>query len=120
VALGSESEPVRTPEAVGVDAQGHTVVLASDRTWYYDGPDTRSSVSYALLRSDPGGAFSRFGPNRLVSTDIGAISVTLAVGIMAGNAVGTRVLEGLSKEAFRRLLLGAPLLAAIELLVTAV
>lgn len=45
-------------------------------------------------------------------------SVTLAVGIMAGNALGTRVLAGLSKEAFRRLLLGTLLVAAIELVMT--
>ena len=43
-------------------------------------------------------------------------ALTLAVGVVAGNALGARVLERLSQEAFRRLLLGALALAAINLL----
>jgi uncharacterized membrane protein YfcA len=75
-----------------------------------------SSACMGLLHLTKGLGFSL---GAVLTPALLPAAAVLAVGIMAGNAVGTRVLAGLSKETFRKLLLGALALAAIELFATA-
>jgi uncharacterized membrane protein YfcA len=60
-----------------------------------------------------------FGMGQVLTPALWPVAGVLAVGIVAGNAVGARVLAGLSREAFRRLLLGALALAALQLMASA-
>ncbi|MFN3430551.1 MAG: sulfite exporter TauE/SafE family protein [Candidatus Sericytochromatia bacterium] len=60
-----------------------------------------------------------FGMGQVLTPALWPAALVLAGGIVAGNAVGARWLAGLSREAFRRLLLGALTLAALQLLASA-
>jgi uncharacterized membrane protein YfcA len=75
-----------------------------------------SSACMGLLHLTKGLGFSL---GAVLTPALLPAAAVLAIGIMAGNAVGTRVISRLSRDAFRKLLLGALGLAAIELFATA-
>lgn len=58
-----------------------------------------------------------FGMAEVLTPEALPAAAALAVGVVAGNALGARVLRRLSREAFRRSMLGALVLAAVWLVV---
>lgn len=60
-----------------------------------------------------------FGMAQTLTPALVPAAVLLTVGVVAGNAAGARLLERLPEERFRQLLLGALVLAAGQLLLTA-
>jgi uncharacterized membrane protein YfcA len=75
-----------------------------------------SAACMALVHLSKGVGFSL---NLSLTPALLPAAVALTIGVVAGNSVGSHLLERLSERRFRQILLGALVLAAIQLLVTA-
>ena len=73
-----------------------------------------SAVCMALVHLSKG---IGFGVGAVLTTALVPLALALAVGVMAGNALGVRVLRGMPEKLFRRCLLGALAIAALQLIV---
>lgn len=75
-----------------------------------------SSAGMGLVHLSKGLGFSL---SSVLTPALLPAALTLTVGVLVGNALGVRVLSRLSQETFRRLLLGALALAAVQLTLSA-
>ena len=75
-----------------------------------------SAACMALVHLSKGVGFSL---NLSLTPAMWPAALALSVGVVAGNSLGSRLLDRLSERRFRQLLLGALVVAAIQLLLTA-